>query len=39
MELSSMNNDSNSYILVYRCSNMEQTRKQFEKPVKIRSKI
>ena len=38
MELSSMNNDSNSYILVYRCSNMEQTRKQFEKPVKYEAR-
>ena len=33
-----MNNDSNSYILVYRCSNMEQTRKQFEKPVKYEAR-
>ncbi len=38
MELSSTNNDSNSYILVYRCSNMEQTRKQFEKPVKYEAR-
>tara|TARA_R100000655_G_scaffold43188_1_gene79294 strand:+ start:1975 stop:2364 length:390 start_codon:yes stop_codon:yes gene_type:complete len=37
-QLSSINNDSSSYILAYTCTYMEQTRKQFEKPVKYEAR-
>ena len=37
-QLSSINDDSNSYILPYTYTYMEQTRKQFEKPVKYEAR-